>query len=87
MAKKIYLVDSTGYDFFICEFEGMGSDNRPRLTIITPGRPVENFLTHLDYYGEDYKDYYLLGEEGKQVWKRCERMASAMIGNFKNCRL
>ena len=67
MAKKVYLVDSTGYDFFICEFEGMGSDNRPRLTIMTPGRPVENFLTHLDYYGEDYKDYYLLGEEGKQV--------------------
>ena len=67
MAKKVYLVDSTGYDFFICEFEGMGSDNRPRLTIMTPGRPVENFLTHLDYYGEDYKDYYLLGEEGKQI--------------------
>ena len=67
MAKKVYLVDSTGYEFFICEFEGMGSDNRPRLTIMTPGRPVENFLTHLDYYGEDYKDYYLLGEEGMQI--------------------
>ena len=67
MAKKIYLVDSTGYDFFICEFEGMGSDNRPRLTIMTPGRPVENFLTHLDHYGENPKDYYLLGEEGKQI--------------------
>lgn len=67
MAKKVYLVDSTGYEFFICEFEGMGLDNRPRLTIMTPGRTVENFLTHLDYYGEDYKDYYLLGEEGKQV--------------------
>ena len=67
MAKKIYLVDSTGYEFFICEFEGMGSDNRPRLTIMTPGRPVENFLTHLDYYGEDYKDYYLLGEEDQQA--------------------
>ena len=63
----MYVRDSTGYDFFICEFEGMGSDNRPRLTIMTPGRPVENFLTHLDYYGEDYKDYYLLGEEGKQI--------------------
>ena len=53
MAKKVYLVDSTGYEFFICEFEGMGLDNRPRLTIMMPGRPVENFLTHLDYYGED----------------------------------
>lgn len=67
MEKKVFLVDSTGYEFFICEFEGLGSDNRPRLTIMTPGRPVENFLTHLDHYGEDYKDYYLLGEEGKQV--------------------
>ena len=67
MAKKVYLVDSTGYEFFICEFEGMGLDNRPRLTIMMPGRTVENFLTHLDYYGEDYKDYYLLGEEGKQI--------------------
>ena len=67
MAKKVYLIDSTGYEFFICEFEGMGSDNRPRLTIMTPGRPVENFLTHLDYYSENPKDYYLLGEEGKQV--------------------
>ena len=63
MAKKVYLVDSTGYEFFICEFEGMGSDNRPRLTIMTPGRPVENFLTHLDYYGEDPKDYYRIAKD------------------------
>ena len=54
MAKKVYLVDSTGYEFFICEFEGMGLDNRPRLTIMMPGRTVENFLTHLDYYGASY---------------------------------
>ena len=67
MAKKVYLVDSEGFGFFICEYDGLGSDNKPRLTIMMPGRPVENFLTHLDYYGEDYKDYYLLGEEGKQV--------------------
>ena len=67
MAKKIYLVDSTGYDFFICEFEGMGSDNRPRLTIMMPGSPVENFLEHLDLYGEAPEDYYLLCEEGKQA--------------------
>ena len=67
MEKKVFLVDSTGYEFFICEFEGLGSDNRPRLTIMTPGRPVENFLTHLDHYGENPKDYYLLGEEGKQI--------------------
>ena len=67
MAKKVYLVDSTGYEFFICEFEGLGSDNRPRLKIMTPGRQVENFMTHLDHYGENPKDYYLLGEEGKQI--------------------
>lgn len=67
MAKKIYLVDSTGYDFFICEFEGLGSDNKPRLTIMMPGSPVENFLEHLDLYGEAPEDYYLLCEEGKQA--------------------
>ena len=67
MAKKVYLVDSEGFGFFICEYDGLGSDNKPRLTIMMPGSPVENFLTHLDYYGEDYKDYYLLGEEGKQA--------------------
>ena len=67
MAKKVYLVDSTGYDFFICEFEGLGSDNKPRLTIMMPGSPVENFLEHLDLYGEAPEDYYLLCEEGKQA--------------------
>lgn len=67
MAKKIYLVDSTGYDFFICEFEGLGSDNKPRLTIMMPGSPVENFLEHLDLYGEAPEDYYLLCEEDKQA--------------------
>ena len=67
MAKKIYLVDSEGFGFFICEYDGLGSDNKPRLTIMMPGSPVENFLEHLDLYGEDPENYYLLCEEGKQA--------------------
>ena len=67
MAKKIYLVDSEGFGFFICEYDGLGSDNKPQLTIMMPGSPVENFLEHLDLYGEDPENYYLLCEEGKQA--------------------
>ena len=67
MAKKIYLVDSEGFGFFICEYDGLGSDNKPQLTIMMPGSPVENFLEHLDLYGEAPEDYYLLCEEGKQA--------------------
>ena len=67
MAKKVYLVDSEGYGFFICEYDGLGSDNKPRLTIMMPGRPVENFLTHLDCYGRNPENYYLLCEEGQQA--------------------
>ena len=67
MAKKVYLVDSEGFGFFICEYDGLGSDNKPRLTIMMPGSPVENFLEHLDLYGEAPEDYYLLCEEDKQA--------------------
>ena len=65
MAKKIYLYDSHGYDFYACEFGGLDTDGKPRLTIVTPGRPVENLLDHLDIGGEDPGDYLLLCEEGK----------------------
>ena len=65
MAKKIFLYDSHGYDFYACEFEGLDTDGKPRLTIVMPGRPVENFLEHLDINGEDPGDYLLLCEEGK----------------------
>lgn len=65
MAKKIYLYDSHGYDFYACEFEGLDANGNPRLTIVTPGRPVENLLDHLDIGGEDPGDYLLLCEEGK----------------------
>ena len=67
MAKKVYLVDSEGYNFFICEYDGLGADNKPRLTIMMPGKPVENFLAHLDCYGSNPEDYYLLCEEGQQA--------------------
>lgn len=67
MAKKIYLVDSSGVDFLTCEFDGMGSDNNPQLTIMTPGEPVVNFFTYLDAHGFEPKDYRLLCEEGKQA--------------------
>ena len=65
MAKKVYLYNSFGYDFLTCDFEGLDTDGKPHLTIVMPGRPVENFLEHLDINGEDPGDYLLLCEEGK----------------------
>ena len=65
MAKKIYLYDSHGYDFYACEFGGLDTDGKPRLTIVTPGMPIESFSEHLEINGEDPGDYLLLCEEGK----------------------
>lgn len=65
MAKKIYLYDSHGYDFYTCSLEGFTPEGMPRLIIMSPGRPVENFLEHLNINGEDPGDYLLLCEEGK----------------------
>ena len=65
MTKKVFLYDSYGYDFYTCEFEGLEANGKPRLTIMTPGCPVENFLEHLDYISEAPCDYFLLCEEGK----------------------
>ena len=65
MTKKVFLYDSYGYDFYTCEFEGLDANGKPRLTIMTPGCPVENFLEHLDYLSEAPCDYFLLCEEGK----------------------
>lgn len=65
MAKKIYLYDSEGYDFYVCEHEGVDPEGKPRLTIMTPGHPVENFFEHLDIIGDDPGDYHLLCEDGK----------------------
>ena len=65
MAKKIYLADTEGFGFFVCEYDGLGADNKPRLTVMMPGKPVVNYLEYMDYYGEDPENYYLLCEEGK----------------------
>ena len=65
MAKKIYLYDSEGYDFYVCEHEGVDPEGKPRLTIMTPGHPVENFFEHLDIIGDAPGDYHLLCEDGK----------------------
>ena len=79
MAKKIYLYDSHGYDFYACEFEGLDVNGNPRLNIVTPGRPVENLLDHLDMNGEDPGDYLLLCEEGNY-----ERMSQRLDEMRKN---
>ena len=65
--KKIYLYDSFGYDFYTCLYEGLDADGKPRLTIMTPGQPVENFTERLQDTAESMCDYCLLCEEGKQA--------------------
>ena len=67
MAKKVFLYDSYGYDFLACDFGGLDAKGNPCLTIITPGRPVENFTDHLDSNAEEAGDYILLCEEGKRA--------------------
>ncbi len=67
MTKKVYLYDSYGYDFYACEYEGLDADGKPRLTIMTPGRPIENFRDRLELLEECEFDYYLLCEEGQQA--------------------
>lgn len=67
MAQKIYLYDSYGYDFYTCEFEGLDANGKPRLTIMTPGCPVGNFLEHLDIMEESPCDYNLLCEADKSA--------------------
>ena len=65
--KKVYLFDSFGYDFYACEFDGLDADGKPRLTIMTPGCPVENFRDYLEVNLESEYDYCLLCEDGKQA--------------------
>ena len=65
--KKVYLYNTFGYDFYACEYEGLDADGNPRLTIMTPGQPVENFKERLEETGESMFDYYLLCEGGKQA--------------------
>ena len=65
MEKKIYLYDSHGFEFYACSFEGLDAVGRPRLTIMSPGRSVENFWDYLQINDEDPGNYFLLCEEGK----------------------
>ena len=65
MGKKIFMYDSFGDEFYACEFEGLDANGKPRLTIMTPGCPVESFSDYLDLMEESPIDYNLLCEEGK----------------------
>ena len=79
MTKKIYLYDSNGYNFYACEFEGLSVEGKPRLTIMTPGCPVENFSKHLDEVNEQLCSFYLLCEEGKTA---DSKMVIDMLGQM-----
>ena len=65
MAKKIFIYDTFGVGFFICDFEGLDEDGKPRLTIMTPGCPVQNFREYTKTYAEEELDYHLLCVEGQ----------------------
>jgi len=84
MAKKIYLYDSHGYDFYTCSLEGFTPEGKPRLIIMSPGRPVENFLEHLNINGEDPGDYLLLCEEGKPADSKLviEMLGQILLNNL-----
>lgn len=79
MAKKIYLFDSFGGDFYSCMFEGLDEDGCPRLTNMTPGQPIENFLDLLKINGDDILNYQLLCEEGKPA---DSKMVVTMLGQI-----
>ena len=67
MAKRIFLYDSIGFDFYACDYEGQDAEGKPRLTIMMPGHPVVNFQLHLAECKDDANNYYLLCEEGKSA--------------------
>ena len=84
MIKKIYLYDSHGYDFYTCSFEGFTPEGKPRLVIMSPGRPVENFFEHLNIKGEAPGDYLLLCEEGKPADSKLviEMLGQILLNNL-----
>lgn len=84
MAKKVFLYDSFGAAFFNCEFDGLDAEGNPRLTIMTPGYPVESFLDYLEANGEDVLDYYLLCEEDKPADSKLvvEMLGQVFLNNF-----
>ena len=85
MAKKIYLYDSFGNEFYACEFEGLDANGKPRLTVMTPGYPVENFLDYLDLMEESPIDFNLLCEEGKTAASKQIVEMMAQIYVKANC--
>lgn len=84
MTKKIYLYDFYGQSFYACESEGLDANGIPRLTIMTPGRPVVNLLEHLDINGEDSGNYLLLCEEGKPADSKLviEMLGQILLNNL-----
>ena len=83
MAKKIFIYDTFGVGFFICDFEGLDEDGKPRLTIMTPGCPVQNFREYTKTYAEEELDYHLLCVEGQPADSKyvvemfCDRVAAS----------
>ena len=65
--KKIFMYDTFGTALFCCGFEGLDEDGKPRLTILTPGCPVQNFHEYTETFREDPQAYYFLCEEGKSA--------------------
>lgn len=85
MAKKIFMYDSFGNEFYACVFEGLDANGKPRLTIMTPGCPVENFLDYLDLMEESPIDFNLLCEEGKTAASKQIVEMMAQIYVKANC--
>ena len=65
--KIIFIYDTFGTALFCCGFEGLDEDGKPRLTIMTPGCPVQNFHEYTETFRENPHDYYFLCEEGKSA--------------------
>ena len=63
--KKVFLYHQLGYEFFTCYYEGLDDEGIPRLTIMTPGCPVQNLLQYLKNNGDKLSFCNLLCEEGK----------------------
>lgn len=99
MGKKIYLYDLLGYEFYACDFEGLDANGKPRLTIMSPGHPVENFQDYIDFLGEELFDYHLLCEDGEtaaakvvlemliQIYLRAERPFERMAERMEEMRM
>lgn len=83
--KKVFLYDSSGNEIYACEYEGLDTNGKPRLTIMTPGCPVENFMEYLDQMEACPIDYNLLCEEGKTAASKqvVEMMAQIYVNESR----